>query len=366
MVYIADGAAFTNPYGGRREPNCLAIGWLAAGERFPRGDPPEGFLDRLTMLCRMPINLTRGLHRCPFCPAADAAYRTGGAWVRTPAGDFVTGHGEIRATAADGRRYAAPEMIAHYVQSHTYLPADDFIATVLATDRVPINDSGTLSLGVHEGYWVLLENDARVPISGDLTRLVPILAHAPASTLAAVAELDGPEFPAIDLLAAALRSSNGHSHALAVRWLVALNPPARGPLARAAKRALKAQLTPPPIQEQLDSWLQERLSEAAEPKSRVVVQCNLLRSAGQPPRAYVANPNWGNVAEHIEILVRQRSGALSLLWVPIADAGAFRAKTIPPQHPLFHDDRILDYHDRPAAEEGARRLQAAHEQTATG
>ncbi|MGE7389935.1 hypothetical protein ACQKM2_31090 [Streptomyces sp. NPDC004126] len=65
---------------------------------------------------------TRGFHSCPFC-----ASRVFGSRVSHPQGSA-----EIWVMGGDVA-YAAPELIAHYVEAHNYLPPNAFIQAVLAT-----------------------------------------------------------------------------------------------------------------------------------------------------------------------------------------------------------------------------------------
>ncbi len=53
--------------------------------------------------------------------------------VQSPLGEFVVGSAEIRVQGPRGDRYAAPDMIIHYVEAHGYRPPDDFVAGVLGT-----------------------------------------------------------------------------------------------------------------------------------------------------------------------------------------------------------------------------------------
>jgi hypothetical protein len=40
------------------------------------------------------------------------------------------GNGEIIVKGEDGRRYAAPTLILHYIEAHHYLPPEEFIQAV--------------------------------------------------------------------------------------------------------------------------------------------------------------------------------------------------------------------------------------------
>ena len=97
------------------------IGWLHPKRRYSRGTVPADFVARLKEFARlashcidslyMPICM--GFHTCEFCQAAEGVYNFG-----VPAGDVL---------------FVAPEMVAHYVEQHSYAPPLEFIAAVMAS-----------------------------------------------------------------------------------------------------------------------------------------------------------------------------------------------------------------------------------------
>ncbi|MBA3312864.1 MAG: hypothetical protein H0T47_06170 [Planctomycetaceae bacterium] len=97
-----------------------AIGWLSDKHPFPAGDVPVEFLVRLKEFCRrwghgvdaLGWGMFRGRHRCELC------------------GECVAG-GNI-GVPADDVLFAAPEMVAHYVETHRYAPPAEFVAAVLS------------------------------------------------------------------------------------------------------------------------------------------------------------------------------------------------------------------------------------------
>jgi hypothetical protein len=98
------------------------IGWLAKGHDFERAAPTEELLERLWAFCGVSVLPTRGRHHCEFCPIESAS-------VIIERGDkaLIVGDAEIRAFALDGISYAAPTLIYHYVQHHSYRPPQQFI-----------------------------------------------------------------------------------------------------------------------------------------------------------------------------------------------------------------------------------------------
>jgi hypothetical protein len=117
----------------------LAVGWLAAHQPFATGPVDEQLVAALIALAadeRHRANQMRGFHLCEFCESPpdreDIVYPV-------PSGNGVTwlGSDEIHVVGVDGRRYAAPSLIVHYVLAHRYQPPAEFrraaISTVVAS-----------------------------------------------------------------------------------------------------------------------------------------------------------------------------------------------------------------------------------------
>lgn len=80
------------------------------------------------------------------------------------------------------------------------------------------------------------------------------------------------------------------------------------------------------------------------PDDRRVVQCNYTESISSVPlgaRAYVIDPNNGNGAERIQVLVRSRGARWIEKWEDIRRLGNFRVKTLPSEHPLYVNQRLM-------------------------
>ena len=106
------------------------VGWLARGHAFQVGDLPLEFGDRLARLAlRHPVNRMRGWQACPFCEG-EYPIEVDLDGERQPVGDAA-----IYVAAAEGRVYAAPTLIVHYVTTHGYRPPDEFVTAVLADPR---------------------------------------------------------------------------------------------------------------------------------------------------------------------------------------------------------------------------------------
>jgi hypothetical protein len=129
VTYVADLTPFTVAFGEPvEEEGLIAVGWLARDQPFSRGQVPSSFVDVLRELCRQSVRQTRGFHECELCPTRSDDY-VPPTTVASPHGDYVVGSAEIRVDG-ETRRYAAPDMIVHYVEAHSYQPPAEFVAAV--------------------------------------------------------------------------------------------------------------------------------------------------------------------------------------------------------------------------------------------
>jgi len=118
MAYFADLTPYTYYTGPLSLPGpALNVGWLERSQPYPRGETSQAFRDKLRYLClTRRSHVMRGFHRCPFCKEdhrSNAELRVRG-----------------RADGAEGIELAAPSLVAHYVEAHSYLPPPAFIAAV--------------------------------------------------------------------------------------------------------------------------------------------------------------------------------------------------------------------------------------------
>lgn len=128
MTFIADLEPY-DYYPGA--PQALAVGWLDSGEPFTAGACPQDVRDRLEGLSREPVHLTRGYHYCQFCMTTAGP----GLLLRADINlyedpDVARGNGEIWLTSPSGTNFAAPALIAHYIDAHSYIPPGVFIEAV--------------------------------------------------------------------------------------------------------------------------------------------------------------------------------------------------------------------------------------------
>ena len=106
-------------------PNVINIGWLETPHPFPTKKASEELLDALFEKCLTTVNATRGWHQCQFCDVPTWGVEVSRHGKRTFLGDA-----EIRVKAKDGRVYAAPNLIYHYVSEHDYDPPREFVESL--------------------------------------------------------------------------------------------------------------------------------------------------------------------------------------------------------------------------------------------
>jgi hypothetical protein len=109
-------------------PKLLNVGWLDPSVPFKKGSVDEKLIDGIFNLCKKPVNLTRGMHRCPYgtleSPSRPCPYP---AHAVSGARKLAVGNGEIRVTGNAGIVYASPTLICHYIQAHQYCPPEEFL-----------------------------------------------------------------------------------------------------------------------------------------------------------------------------------------------------------------------------------------------
>jgi hypothetical protein len=109
-------------------PNVLNIGWLETPHPFPRNAASEELLDALFEKCLDTVNQTRGWHDCQFCDVPPTLPLE----VSRSGKNLGLGSAEIRVNAKDGRIYAAPNLIYHYVSEHDYDPPPEFVEALFS------------------------------------------------------------------------------------------------------------------------------------------------------------------------------------------------------------------------------------------
>ena len=135
-MYFADLTPYS--YDDDPEPETLNVGWLDKAHSYPRGVVPTGFLERLVEICKRPAKRHRGFHVCEFCdfgpePASMDQAALNARYERQKAAGVLSST-EIRVVGRDGKVYASPALICHYVEAHGYQPPREFIEAVMRTD----------------------------------------------------------------------------------------------------------------------------------------------------------------------------------------------------------------------------------------
>jgi len=118
MSFFEDLTPYTYLDPAEERPGTVNIGWLDRKRPCPTGETSEAFRDKLGRLCLRRVKRTRGFHPCYFCKGQD----------------LPVSSSEMR-VAGNGKVYAAPSLVHHYVVAHGYRPPDEFITAVLAADE---------------------------------------------------------------------------------------------------------------------------------------------------------------------------------------------------------------------------------------
>lgn len=126
MGYFEDLTPYTYYHLGIRN-NTLNIGWLDIVYPYKHGKLPDEFLNKLWDFVQIKLFRLRGFHVCNLCSEKVISPII----VRKGDVDFKLGDAEIRVLGEDGKIYAAPNLIYHYITVHGYRPPDEFVQAVL-------------------------------------------------------------------------------------------------------------------------------------------------------------------------------------------------------------------------------------------
>lgn len=111
------------------DPSLLAVGWLDEHHDFRNGIVNKNILEKILALCFKPVNQARGFHFSPFLPTLDlTAYH-----VEYKGRKMGLGSAEIRVIGKNGKIYAAPNLIYHYIRDCGYIPPQEFLDAVEST-----------------------------------------------------------------------------------------------------------------------------------------------------------------------------------------------------------------------------------------
>ena len=110
MSYFQDLSEYTYSRFAIR-PGTLNVGWLDPKEPFRTGAAVPQFVDLLWEFCCRKVVVTRGFCGCYLCTPQilDVVYATRGEKT------LKLGSAEIRVFSSEGKIFAAPDLIYHYV-----------------------------------------------------------------------------------------------------------------------------------------------------------------------------------------------------------------------------------------------------------
>jgi hypothetical protein len=135
MAYFPDLSPYK--YGRVSQPGVVHIGWLDGNHPFTQGTVDGDLIRKLRLLAAEPVELYRGYHICELCVEPDLPKETLPPNhivldMNSPYGKWLAlheGNGEIRVSNA-GVTFAAPVLIVHYIEEHSYLPPAQFLKAV--------------------------------------------------------------------------------------------------------------------------------------------------------------------------------------------------------------------------------------------
>jgi len=122
----------------QRDERLIAVGWLGKDAPYSKRDVDRAFQAKLEELCKKPWQpfIFAGVHECELCPPRPPASPSKrSSWLRAFSSDRPIRTPAFSANLFvpyQGRVFAAPTGIVHYISSHSYCPPDIFIEAVLA------------------------------------------------------------------------------------------------------------------------------------------------------------------------------------------------------------------------------------------
>ena len=127
MPYFSDLAPYSFLVAKEKvSPNLLNVGWLSSSHAFHKAAVDPQLLEIPLRLCRKPVRLTRGFHRCDLCSISQYPMIS----MTVDGNEIRLGNGEIRVSGANGIVYATPTLICHYINKHKYCPPEEFLDAV--------------------------------------------------------------------------------------------------------------------------------------------------------------------------------------------------------------------------------------------
>ena len=135
--------------------DSLNIGWLEKGHKINRGDVPEEFIEKLWQYLRYPVHVCRGFHVCSLCKNI----KSGVPVVEYKGEKRQAGYYEIRVWGKNGKVYAVPSLVIHYILQHGYKPPQEFIDAVIDSEDASSDEYYNKVLDYSGGYDFWIEDD---------------------------------------------------------------------------------------------------------------------------------------------------------------------------------------------------------------
>ena len=98
---------------GRKGQNKVNIGWLDTKADFPKGDVSPELIEKIKSA--QTTERYKGWHDCPFCDKSKGR---------------VAHCSTNQEVSSNGKTYVFPELLAHYIEKHHYLPPQEFLDAV--------------------------------------------------------------------------------------------------------------------------------------------------------------------------------------------------------------------------------------------
>ena len=114
---------------GHVNSDLLNVGWLSHRHPFGKGIVDARLLERVLRLSRTPVRLTRGVHRCDICKVFPM-------FINMDGESIALGNVEIRLHGINGKVYASPTLVCHYIDKHGYCPPHEFADAVGDLERL--------------------------------------------------------------------------------------------------------------------------------------------------------------------------------------------------------------------------------------
>ncbi len=113
------------------------MGWLEKIHPYSKGEVHPRLVRKLKLLAEHPVELYRGIHVCDLCIEPPHLEKTFLANARAidPSCSWAqwmfarSSNGEVRVSRS-GIIFAAPVLVAHYIEEHGYLPPAEFLMAV--------------------------------------------------------------------------------------------------------------------------------------------------------------------------------------------------------------------------------------------